>query len=39
MVIDLPSAATEELFAELGVAFLFAAIYHPAFQAHRPGAA
>ena len=36
VVIDLPSAATEELFAELGVAFLFAAIYHPAFRHTGP---
>ena len=36
VVIDLPSAATEELFAELGVAFLFAALYHPAFRHTAP---
>jgi anthranilate phosphoribosyltransferase len=28
VVIDLPPAATEALFAEIGVAFLFAALYH-----------
>ena len=36
VVIDLPPAATEELFAELGVAFLFAPIYHPAFRHTGP---
>src|SRR5579862_4741889 len=30
VVIDLPPAATGALFAELGVAFLFAPLYHPA---------
>jgi anthranilate phosphoribosyltransferase len=36
VVIDLPSAATEALFAELGVAFLFAPVYHPAFRHTGP---
>lgn len=36
VVIDLPPAATEALFAELGVAFLFAALYHPAFRHTGP---
>jgi len=36
VVIDLPPGATEELFAELGVAFLFAPIYHPAFRHTGP---
>ncbi len=36
VVIDLPPAATEELFASLGVAFLFAPIYHPAFRHTGP---
>src|ERR1700691_3210594 len=30
VVIDLPATATEALFAEVGIAFLFAAAYHPA---------
>jgi anthranilate phosphoribosyltransferase len=36
VVIDLPPAATEALFAELGVAFLFAPLYHPAFRHTGP---
>lgn len=32
VVIDLPAPATESLFAEIGIAFLFAATYHPAFR-------
>jgi anthranilate phosphoribosyltransferase len=32
VVIDLPAPATEALFAEVGIAFLFAATYHPAFR-------
>jgi anthranilate phosphoribosyltransferase len=32
VVIDLPPAATEELVAEVGVGFLFAALYHPGFR-------
>jgi anthranilate phosphoribosyltransferase len=36
VVIDLPAAATEDLFAEVGVAFLFAPIYHPAFRHTGP---
>jgi anthranilate phosphoribosyltransferase len=32
VVIDLPAAATERLMAEIGVAFLFAALYHPALR-------
>jgi anthranilate phosphoribosyltransferase len=36
VVIDLPPAATEALFAELGVAFLFAPVYHPAFRHTAP---
>ena len=38
VVIDLPAAATEALFGEIGIAFLFAAMYHPALPARRPGA-
>ena len=34
--IDLPAAATEVLFAEVGIAFLFAALYHPAFRHTGP---
>src|ERR1700691_74099 len=30
VVIDLPAAASEALFAEVGIAFLFASMYHPA---------
>jgi anthranilate phosphoribosyltransferase len=32
VVIDLPPAATEQLVAQTGVAFLFAPLYHPAFR-------
>ncbi|HEY2508533.1 MAG TPA: anthranilate phosphoribosyltransferase [Streptosporangiaceae bacterium] len=32
VVIDLPPAATEELVAEIGTGFLFAALYHPALR-------
>jgi anthranilate phosphoribosyltransferase len=36
VVIDLPPSATEALFAETGVAFLFAALYHPSFRHAGP---
>jgi len=36
VVIDLPPAASEALFAELGVAFLFAALYHPSLRHAGP---
>jgi anthranilate phosphoribosyltransferase len=36
VVIDLPAAATEALFGEIGIAFLFAALYHPAFRHTGP---
>jgi anthranilate phosphoribosyltransferase len=36
VVIDLPPAATEVLAAELGIAFLFAPLYHPAFRHTAP---
>ena len=36
VVIDLPAAATEALFAEVGVAFLFASLYHPSFRHAGP---
>ena len=36
VVIDLPAPATEALFAEVGIAFLFAATYHPAFRHAGP---
>ena len=36
VVIDLPPAATEELAAEVGVAFLFASLYHPALRLRGP---
>jgi anthranilate phosphoribosyltransferase len=36
VVIDLPPAATEVLAAELGIAFLFAPVYHPAFRHIAP---
>jgi anthranilate phosphoribosyltransferase len=36
VVIDLPPAATEELAAEVGVAFLFASMYHPALRYAGP---
>jgi anthranilate phosphoribosyltransferase len=32
IVIDLPPGATEQLVAEVGVGFLFAPLYHPAFR-------
>jgi anthranilate phosphoribosyltransferase len=36
VVIDLPPSATEELFGEIGVAFLFAAMYHPSLRHAGP---
>jgi anthranilate phosphoribosyltransferase len=36
VVIDLPPPATEALAAELGIAFLFAPLYHPAFRHTAP---
>src|ERR1700734_844087 len=36
VVIDLPATATEALFAETGVAFLFAALYHPSLRHAGP---
>jgi len=36
VVIDLPPEATEALFAELGIAFMFAPVYHPAFRHTGP---
>jgi anthranilate phosphoribosyltransferase len=36
VVIDLPPAATQALFAEIGVAFLFAALYHPSLRHAGP---
>src|SRR6201996_2910766 len=36
VVIDLPASATEALFAEIGVAFLFAALYHPSLRHTGP---
>ncbi len=36
MVIDLPASATEALFAEIGIAFLFAALYHPSLRHAGP---
>jgi anthranilate phosphoribosyltransferase len=36
VVIDLPASASEALFAEIGVAFLFAALYHPALRHAGP---
>jgi anthranilate phosphoribosyltransferase len=32
IVIDLPPAATEQLVAEVGAAFMFASLYHPGFR-------
>jgi anthranilate phosphoribosyltransferase len=32
VVIDLPPRATEQLAAEIGIAFLFAPLYHPALR-------
>src|SRR6202035_3630409 len=36
VVIDLPASATEALFAEIGIAFLFAALYHPSLRHAGP---
>ena len=36
VVIDLPASATEALFAEVGVAFLFASLYHPSLRHAGP---
>jgi anthranilate phosphoribosyltransferase len=36
VVIDLPASASEALFAEIGVAFLFAALYHPSLRHAGP---
>jgi anthranilate phosphoribosyltransferase len=36
VVIDLPAAATEALFGEIGIAFLFAAAYHPSLRHAGP---
>ncbi len=36
VVIDLPASATETLFAEIGIAFLFAAMYHPSLRHAGP---
>ena len=36
VVLDLPPAASAELFAEVGVAFLFASLYHPSFRHAGP---
>jgi anthranilate phosphoribosyltransferase len=36
VVIDLPAAATEALFAEVGIAFLFASAYHPSLRHAGP---
>jgi len=36
VVIDLPASASEALFAETGVAFLFAALYHPSLRHAGP---
>ena len=36
VVIDLPAAATEVLFAEVGIAFLFASMYHPSLRHAGP---
>src|SRR5246127_759878 len=36
VVIDLPPAGTEALFAEVGGAFLFASLYHPSFRHAGP---
>jgi anthranilate phosphoribosyltransferase len=36
VVIDLPATATEALFAELGIAFLFAPLYHPSLRHAGP---
>ena len=36
VVIDLPASATEALFAEIGIAFLFAPLYHPSLRHAGP---
>jgi anthranilate phosphoribosyltransferase len=36
VVIDLPPAASEALFAEVGIAFLFASLYHPSLRHAGP---
>jgi anthranilate phosphoribosyltransferase len=36
VVIDLPAPVTETLFAEIGICFLFAALYHPSFRHAGP---
>jgi anthranilate phosphoribosyltransferase len=36
VVIDLPPAASEALFGEIGIAFLFASLYHPGFRHAGP---
>jgi anthranilate phosphoribosyltransferase len=36
VVIDLPASATEALYAEVGIAFLFAALYHPSLRHAGP---
>jgi len=36
VVIDLPASASEALFAEIGVAFLFASLYHPSLRHAGP---
>jgi anthranilate phosphoribosyltransferase len=36
VVIDLPATASEALFAETGIAFLFAALYHPSLRHAGP---
>jgi anthranilate phosphoribosyltransferase len=36
VVIDLPASASEALFSEIGVAFLFASLYHPALRHAGP---
>lgn len=36
VVIDLPATASEALFAEVGIAFLFAALYHPSLRHAGP---
>src|SRR3984957_7891887 len=36
VIIDLPAPATEALFAEIGIAFLFAALYHPSLRHAGP---
>jgi anthranilate phosphoribosyltransferase len=36
VVIDLPASASEALFAEIGLAFLFASLYHPSLRHASP---